>query len=1023
MQSELSEMSSERRWWLKDILKVLSNTEETQLRSSREDEVDPEQHQEILKEEAKENQLSLDTLCSAADVSALETSGEEQPTEQQQTCLSTEEDRSGESSLSKDLDVDVNDGPITDAKDKIVCSSELKVIVTSAEDNIPETETPEVRDLGETSNPDLEETETKTSSDDFRETCNKFSEEQENKQEDADESKLSNTESCPQQKAAKDVIEENLPHGTNLAVSNSEPQQEPENAEEAENGEAEEISSKSQGATASGKKKKKKRRGKKKGGNQQKDSTEKEHSKTEEDIESAKRDNGSTEEPAVDNSVTETLKESKTDQVKNEQDSHKTKEVDAAKAVETFAHKEALKEPRMDPVTNEHDKKQMDLETETEEELKVVAPTETLSHIETPMEIRVDHVTNEPSKDQSLERETVEKVEAVATAETFSHVETLKELTTEPTEDEQNKEQTLEGEKVEKVDSITNPPEASLSAFDLIDTSNNTGSTDDLDKECTCIVDNSVSGDISTNGEVIHSESEIIDHVEDEAGPVNEMKPECTATNPENSLQTNIEENTEAESNVPSNGDIAADESESTNDPERKDLPPYTDDFTEVKSSSVSEPELETESKPISEPVSELSVTSDGAPSEVSDRGPKDATETITDVEEPEVETEQEYLPPSVVSPSHDGGNSELEQEGTQKEELSRDSKEPEDLVEPDSSSHDEKIDSASSLTKNTDASDAEKSPMETVAQVELLDDGESQTLECVEQSNESNTKVSSETDETNITDVLNTPDSPKEATEIGISIEQDHSTEVSAVEDLEYEMSQNEQESDTSLCPLAEQLHESSKDKPKDDSSQPTKEDSDEEDAEDEEGQSFDFDDMDIEAAVGTNSPQNQEQEDVEEGVEVMSNESNKGGSDPCQSNTETNENTQNKPIESNDEKRSVDEGDQVDTLDKKSDTVPQDNQNSLAHEESTADGTRHITEEGKVLNVGESGVAENINQATSLLVEEGLDAIEHSDNLVLPKSGDQVASNKETPQTGKEVKKNGRKGKGKGKEECKMS
>ncbi|XP_040004325.1 leucine-rich repeat flightless-interacting protein 2 isoform X11 [Xiphias gladius] len=84
---------------------MLGNTEKTQLRSSREEEVDPEQHQEMLKEEDKENQLSYDTLCNVADVSTLETSSEEQPTHEQQTCLSTEEDSVGESGLSKDLNV------------------------------------------------------------------------------------------------------------------------------------------------------------------------------------------------------------------------------------------------------------------------------------------------------------------------------------------------------------------------------------------------------------------------------------------------------------------------------------------------------------------------------------------------------------------------------------------------------------------------------------------------------------------------------------------------------------------------------------------------------------------------------------------------------------------------------------------------------------------------------------------------------------------------------------------------------
>ncbi|XP_035030355.2 leucine-rich repeat flightless-interacting protein 2 isoform X2 [Hippoglossus stenolepis] len=101
---------------------MLGNTEETE-------EVDPDQHPDILKEEAKENQLSSDKLCDAA-VSTMETSAaaEEQPTDEQQTV----DESTGGSDISKDLNVDTPDHPVTEAKD---------IIVTSAEENSPDTET------------------------------------------------------------------------------------------------------------------------------------------------------------------------------------------------------------------------------------------------------------------------------------------------------------------------------------------------------------------------------------------------------------------------------------------------------------------------------------------------------------------------------------------------------------------------------------------------------------------------------------------------------------------------------------------------------------------------------------------------------------------------------------------------------------------------------------------------------------------------------------------------------------------
>lgn len=1003
------------------------------MRSSREEEVDPEQHQEMF-EDAKENHSSFDTLCNVAVVSTLETSSEaaeEQPTEEQLICLeedkktAIEEDNAEENGLSKDLNVDINDQSFTEVKDLIVCSPGLQGIVKSPEENVPETDTPTGGDLGEKSNPDLGKTETKsgsvdTHSDDIRESCNNLSEEQENKQEDVEKSNLRNTESCHQQKVAQDVRKESLPDESIPAVSNTEPQQEPENTEEAENDEAEEISSnpQPQGAAASGKRKKRKRRGKKKGGtqedkNQQKDGTDIKKGKTEMDIGSAARDNVPTTEPEIDGSVTETLNESSVDQVKNEQDRQETVEVDGVEAVEpteTVSPNDTLKESRMDHVTDEHNKEQT-LEMEKVEAAEAVATTETFSHIETPKEERVDDVMDEQNKEQSLEDKSVEAVEAVAPA----HVETLKESRTDPRKDEHDEERALETEKVEEVGSITSPvPETNLTTSDLIDNSKGAESTDGLDKECSSSVDNSKSEtDISADDNVIH-ESEIIDGAEEEVRSIDELASECTANNPENTFETSGKENTEAESHVPSSGDIAADKSESTSNSESK----YN---TSVSMSSTDG---------FHDALESLSGSELSAPvNKVSDRGPEESTETVKDDEEPGAETEQESF-----SPSPDGDDSELKADGAEKEELNGDLKEPEGLVEPDSS-HDQNSDSlvSASLTKIADAFASVKSLFGIVVQAEQLDDVESQALQCEDQIDEPNAEASSESEEINTIDTINTPDSPKEATEIGSSVEQDHSTEESAVtEDPEHKNSQNDQQSET------QQLPEPSKDKSDDDSSQPTLQESDEDEDDIDEGRSFDFDDMDIEVAVAMSLPKTPKQEEVDEGVGVMSDESNDGSS--------SNENRRDEPVESIGEKCTVDGGNQVDTQD----TTPRDNKDSLADEDATsekgehlenvcekqenvpeeevrvADESRPIIDEGKVSNVGELGVVEDINQAMSPPVEIGSDAIKHElqgEDLDLPKSAEQGASNKEAQQTGKDVKRNGKKGKGKGKEECKMS
>ncbi|XP_036966341.1 protein slender lobes isoform X10 [Acanthopagrus latus] len=1041
---------------------MLGNTEETQLRSSGEEEVDPEQHQEMF-EEAKENLLSSDTICDVDGVPALETPDEQEPTEEQQE--NTQEDSVDESGLSKDLNVDIKDSSVQEATDLIVCSAGLQAI-TSSEENAPETETPE--------GGDLEETETRSSSvdthsDDMKESHN-ILEEQENKKEVVEESHLRNAESCHQQKVMQDVKTE--PVESIPAVSNTEP--EPENAEEAENDEAEEISSKSQpqGAAASGKKKRKKRRGKKKGGanedkNQQKDETEvkTEKVKTEKDTEAATRDNGQTTEPAkpdVDGSVNETLEESKVNQVKNEQDRQEIQEVDGVEAVkptETFSHSETLKESTSDHVTDEHDTEQ----TSGSVEVEPVTTTESFSHIE----IRVDHVTDEPDEEISLETEaveavapsetfscietleesktdlktdvqddeqtseaeTVEPLEAVKTKEVFSDLDTLKESRTDPQKDEHAEEQNLKTAEVEVESKTSLVSEANPCSHDLIGTSSGAENSP-------------MDADTSTDGDVVHTDSEIVDSAENEVGSTDEMKSECTVGG---------EGNTDAESHVPSNDDVANDESDSANNSESKD------------NSSVSLPSIDGITgglKRLSGWISAaMNLDNSSTSNEVSDKDPEEATETTKDDEEAEAETEQESVPLSHDELDRDLMDSEglAEPNSSSRKEKSRESEslmentdgecaleqdhcaeesaaaedsehqnsqndKSETLLElheprkdksedngsslpilqdsdeekPNSSSCKEKRSNSESPTENTDAFETEKSP-ETVAQAEQLDDAESQTLQRDDQSEEPKTEVSSETEEI-----------------------KDHCAEESAVADSPERQNSQSDQSETLL-----ELHEPSKESEDNGSSQPILQDSDEEDGEDEEGQSFDFDDMDIEMAIATDPPKSPKQGDIEEGVEVMSE-----SSGLCQSKTGSNENTQDEPVANDDKKCTVDGGNQDDTLDKETDAVPDEEatsekgENVRGEQKSTPEeevvvADEPVIEVGKVVELGDG--AENTDQATSFPVEEGLDAITQelqSEDLALPKSAD-----KEQSQTRKESKKNGKKGKGKGKEECKMS
>ncbi|XP_013121675.1 clumping factor A isoform X11 [Oreochromis niloticus] len=1065
---------------------MLGNTEETELRSSREEEeVGPEQQQE-MHEKAKENHMSSDLLCNAADVSTLKTSSEEQPQEEQQTCLPAEKNNAGENGLSEDLNAEISDSPTTEPS-----SFELKEIVTSPD--VPEREMSEGVSLKETSSPNVVETDDKSVSVDTSEV-------QDSKQEAVEKSHLTNTELCPQQKVADVAPKENLTDESVPTASNIEAQPEPENAEEAENDEAEETPSKSQpqGTPASGKKKKKKKRGKKKGGAQddktkQKNETANEKKK---DKEPAGSNGGSAAELTVDGSVNQTLKESKVDQVKEEQEKQETEEVNAVEPIESskckeqtvsnecheeetletntveeaemveptqaiceaqkevtvahvkdeqnqeqtletkatdtveaeeptqsLSHAEILEETETDSKIDDQDTEQT-LETNKIEETEEVSPaenpcqTETLSRVivddvteeqnkeqtldietdraveteeatessshletikesietdskeadqeekptlevetleeeesvaciensETPSETIVGHVTEEQNDGETLETETVESVEALKS------VETLEESRTDSEKDEQDHEETFETDKVPEMETATNPDtEANICTAEL--NSNSAESTDGLDKECTSSVDDPERVGISADGDVIHT-----DQTEEKAESADDRKSDSTSNNTKNSPETS----SNTESHVPTNGDIAANDSESAS--ESKDntfiLPPSAEDSPSgVKGSS------DTETSEV------INSGTDDPPINVTSDGPEESADG-----EPRAETEQECPPAIVTSPHQDGDNLE-----------NKNLEEPKDLVNPDEKSN--SCDGASS----TESPEALSN--ETVVQDEEL--------------------------EISAAVMLDTPQAPKEATETGSSADQ----KSAVVEDPQHKNDQHEEESSLS----AEQPHESNKDQSENNNQLENEGEEDDED----EGQSFDFDDMDIEAAEELSRCQNPEQEEIDEGVELTADETNNG---LCQSNAESNEN------------KSAEGSDGGNQADKDPDTVPQEDQNSVAHEEATSEKLENVCEEEKnahkeeagegdqpgkaseeVLSAGAPGaVAENINQTVSSLVEAGIDVVKNAlqdEDADLPKSADQAGSNKGAAQSGKESKKSGKKGKGKGKEECKMS
>nr|XP_033966213.1 leucine-rich repeat flightless-interacting protein 1 [Pseudochaenichthys georgianus] len=568
------------------------------------------------------------------------------------------------------------------------------------------------------------------------------------------------------------------------------------------------------------------------------------------------------------------------------------------------------------------------------------ATTETSSHVTTP-----DHVKDQQNKEQCLEP--VKAAEAVAPAETFSHVETLKESRT----DSISEDEPLETQRVEAVGSV---PETDLG----------TESPDDLNKECTSCADAS-KGDISTNDRVTQAESEVVDSAENKVRPIDEMKSECTPNIPENTFESIVKENAEAGSHNPINGDMAAEEPQPTSRAESNDetSASSTNGFTDSLRSS---------------PGFELSAGVNSASEDkVSDGGPEDVTETIEGDEDPGIQTEQDkaHASPSVLCPS------------TAEAELNRGVSESEGLV-PTDPLHDQKKESLSSpsCVTNMDAVDTVQSLLEAVVQAEQLDDGESQTAQCEVHVDKSNADLTPES-EINTTETVNTPDVPEEAPESGSTTEQDPRSEG----DPEHNNNPTDQQSET------QQLHEPMEDIP----SQLTLQVCDEEDGEKDEAHSFDFDDVDLEPAEGESLPRKpQPEEEVEEGVEVVPDESGSSGVQTPPPNCSAQEDG------------ALGKGEYL--LEKE--------------EVSVANEPRGIAEDAKVPSVGEvGGVAEHAQQAVCLPVEEGLEAIQQvqqvqAEHVDLPKSSEQVGSNTEPQQAGKDVRKNSKKGKGKGKEECKI-
>lgn len=298
------------------------------------------------------------------------------------------------------------------------------------------------------------------------------------------------------------------------------------------------------------------------------------------------------------------------------------------------------------------------------------------------------------------------------------------------------------------------------------------------------------------------------------------------------------------------------------------------------------------------------------------------------------------------INDGEDGGEESsppiLEPQPRPAEELKADLREAEVPPEPNFSPGEEK---SESLSADVDGlSESEKS-VEAAEETQLLGDAENQEFLCENQTDEAFIDT---------TNTLNNPDSqPTEALHQCSGEDQENRIEKSIT--LEHKISQNNQ--------LGGLITDSSEGP---DVAHPDLQES-EDDGEG--GQSFDFDDVDVDLAASSG------------------------------------------PVE--DERCVVAAGQRSDAQETAAAPVEGD-ASKITHE-------RPAEEEMPLW----AGVTEKINQAGFLPVEQGLDALQHLQgaHLVLETSPDLVVQNPEPPQALKEVKNNSKKSKAKGKEDCKMS
>lgn len=930
----------------------------------REEEVDPQQQGETL-EENKESQLSTNGERLVAEISH-----DEEPPEEGETSSSSEPHGSEESPLDGPIPVDPTDRPASKAKAVIVVSRELQENQTS-EEIVPQTA------KSDSSSPPAS-VETETQSRSAERHGSDPSEGQGGRQgvgEGADAPPVATTEP---------LSEEADPVG-----QNAEPQQEPE---EAENDEAEETPSKSQAQvpTASGKKKRKKKKGKKKGASHE--NKNQDRAGTTEEKDSTTVNNRITAEP--DTSGSKTLTEPKPVQEQQEPD-----QVEGPEPPEN----RSPNEPKPNAGSNDHDKEKMSKEAEVMDSTEVppLTETETLENQDPRKPTRTSSRVISGSKtDEDGDITGPDPEENLLTSKSTSDLDGWTSGEDGSTREDASGVLQSNTDPVSEDKGITKNTEM-LDQRDDVGSSERSGHTgprleDKWVEEESPEAD--PSGGFLQNETLKESlpESWMVEAdgkgtLEEDSDPEPDVLPSKGSEDP-STISGLQESNTGHVS-----GDLNQEETLDDSSEERVEVLQKQVETSEpekpesVLETSKSSSQVETIQRPDESEMGEedlkpsLDVKKMGS---TTGPDPEPNLLTAVKVEDPGKEFTPDNSTPGDVSGVQNlpiGSEAVDGEENTSEPAGEEDGEAENGQVPAEESRTGSEIKeerSTSSSPSNGDTIDqptnpSMKDPEVGPGEAAEPDDGEPEISEEVCREDES----------------LNggAPEDPPEQASFLHMKDEVEIVELTGAEtgETEKEASPNNKETNSSQSLLADHMNEPNTEI--NHSPPHVQMDSDEED----EGQSFDFDESDMEAAIESSLSNKPEQEDVDEGAEF-----DRKTSELCQSNTET---------EDGEEKVSEDG----------SGLPPQ---NSPACGDTTSEEMDNVPEnvEQKMsVTIEEENVPENVEQTMSSEVEEGLEAIElPSDSQKTP---EQTSSGKEVPQSGRDSKK--KRGKGKTKEDCKMS